>query len=566
VEFRSSNVLLAVSLAVVTMTFLLATVAIVVSDSKPVAPNPARSWPENTQWGTRLILENASTFEDAWFGVGSMFYYQMVDGFDMYLGLIENGQDYYAIGKPLRLGPQDYTWYVIMEGGTVTKGGTLRLELENSTNEFIPPEFSVVLENRTNNLFVNLRVENGQIDLSGQPVGIVFATLYIDNFAPTVGVSVSPANVDRVRGGAIDYTITVTSLADNSENLDLLAPSSFAYLLSASDNLGWNLELADNMLDNILPGNSKTTTLTVTVPENAEFGSQDNITISAISRTDPWVGDNVSCMAVAANLVAGHYLLGFTGLGENGTLNNLFNDLTYLSDYYVYWWNAPGGPYNLQDSSAPLKDNLGYWILLNQDVWLGPNGTPPISDNVHLFAGWNLVNFPTTNENTTPSKVFAGLTYLTDYMIYAWNPPSGPYVLQNASAALDDNIGYWIWIDRDIAITVRPVTQPSEERLILALENVIYSGTRGYPRFSVTNLTSRTLTFSDTSLGLRITDRFGDFPMNYFVYTPMITSIGVGEAKETLALLDYGYYTAFSVSNEGVVSNSVNFGIYISVP
>lgn len=47
----------------------------------------------------------------------------------------------------------------------------------------------------------------------------------------------------------------------------------------------------------IPPGESRTATLTVTIPENALSGTEDEITVTAISQADPSVSDNASCIA-----------------------------------------------------------------------------------------------------------------------------------------------------------------------------------------------------------------------------------------------------------------------------
>jgi len=155
------------------------------------------------------------------------------------------------------------------------------------------------------------------------------------------------------------------------------------------------------------------------------------------------------------NLSAGWNLVGFTRVGENCNPNNVFTGLNYYTDYYLYYWNAPGGPYGLQDPDQVLEDNLGYWVWINQDNAVRTSGTPPPSrDNVHLVAGWNLVSFPVTNENTTPNNVFTGLNYYENYYIYYYIPPGGPYGLQGPDQVFEDNLGYWVWIDRDNVVTV----------------------------------------------------------------------------------------------------------------
>jgi hypothetical protein len=458
-RFRDSNILLAVSSTVSTATLLLATVAIAVSEWKPVSPNPdlnwnwgTPGWPDNTIWGTDLTIDNQPY--DAWFGVKASpeygwshetppetFWLDFVDG------------PYHGIVKTQNF-QQTYAWYMeIFNGYPYRDNLTVGAGFENATHEFVPYDFSVIFENRDNNLSINLRVENGLIHL---PHGITYATLYIVNFVPKVSVSISPSYKERPRSSTIYYTVTLTSLADNPENLDLLAPSSFSYYLNATDNLGWSIELSENFFENVLPGENRTITLTVIIPDNAAIGTQDNITVTANSRTDPWVGNNAVCRAVVrdnyqedVHLVAGWNLVNF---------RVQILTYTYPEDYIIYKWNAPGGPFSGVDpyvSHAPHKlENIGYWIWIRWEYTVSRDYASPIPRNIYLVLGWNLVGFPIADNTTTPNKIFEPLNYVTDYIIYRWETPGGPYHLQGANELINDNIGYWVLMGTSKTVTL----------------------------------------------------------------------------------------------------------------
>jgi len=154
------------------------------------------------------------------------------------------------------------------------------------------------------------------------------------------------------------------------------------------------------------------------------------------------------------SLVEGWNLVCFSLTTENTTPDNVFTGLDYYTDYYIYWYNAPGGPYSIQGPDQVLKDNTGYWVWVNQDYTVTMTGTPPASRDIHLVAGWNLVGFPITNRITTPNNVFTGLNYYTDYYIYYWNAPGGPYSIQGPDQVLKDNTGYWVWVNQDKTVTV----------------------------------------------------------------------------------------------------------------
>lgn len=211
------------------------------------------------------------------------------------------------------------------------------------------------------------------------------------------------------------------------------------------------VSLAPSVLT-IPPGENRTATLTVTIPDNATIGTQDAITVTATSWADPTVSDNVSCIArvmpentFLLHLVAGWNLVGFTRVGENDTPNSLFAPLVYNGDYFIYHWNAPGGPYALQEPNTAFKDNTGYWVdMINTNKTVYTTGAMPASENIRLVTGWNMVSFPVTNESTIPNKIFAPLVFNVDYIMYYWNAPGGPFVLVDPVKPLQDNLGYWV--------------------------------------------------------------------------------------------------------------------------
>lgn len=134
--------------------------------------------------------------------------------------------------------------------------------------------------------------------------------------------------------------------------------------------------------------------------------------------------------------------------------------LTYYLDYYIYWWTAPGGPYNIVNPDGiPMlppyeRENIGYWLWINQTKTVRTVYTGPIPRNVYLVDGWNLIGFPLTYNTTTPNTHFAPLSYYTDYIIFYFTAPSGPYNLIGPTDVLEDNRGYWVWIDTNKTVTV----------------------------------------------------------------------------------------------------------------
>jgi len=264
-------------------------------------------------------------------------------------------------------------------------------------------------------------------------------------------ISIVPGENHAENGQTVTFTVTVKNTGGNTDNYDV----------TVIDDDNWGPTLDNNSFENVLFGENRTTTLRVAIPYNAPSGTYDNITVTATSRADNTVRDNASCIARAVienaftlDFVVGWNLVGFTAVGINDTPNNLFPDLTYLTDYRIIYWQAPGGPYKTQPEGSVLLDNTGYWVWINQDKTVTTSGTRPASENVYLENGWNLVCFPVTDNTTTPNNLFPDLTYLENYRIIYWQAPGGPYKTQPEGSVLLDNTGYWVWIDRYYAITV----------------------------------------------------------------------------------------------------------------
>ena len=103
-----------------------------------------------------------------------------------------------------------------------------------------------------------------------------------------VSVSILPSENSAIPGENVKFIVTVWNNGENDDNYDL----------TADDNAGWSLYIENEVLE--VPGGEKrTTTLTVTIFENALAYSEDNILVTATSQTDDTVTNNASCIARA---------------------------------------------------------------------------------------------------------------------------------------------------------------------------------------------------------------------------------------------------------------------------
>ncbi|MCK4405050.1 MAG: right-handed parallel beta-helix repeat-containing protein, partial [Hadesarchaea archaeon] len=102
-----------------------------------------------------------------------------------------------------------------------------------------------------------------------------------------VEVLISPRENGELARENVTFTVKITNTGNVADNYDL----------AVIDNLGWAPTLSENSIENVQPSENRSVLLSVAIPENAEPGTEDNITVIAISRANPEVSDNDSCIA-----------------------------------------------------------------------------------------------------------------------------------------------------------------------------------------------------------------------------------------------------------------------------
>ena len=109
-----------------------------------------------------------------------------------------------------------------------------------------------------------------------------------------VEVFISPSDQSAPAGTTLSYTVIVRNIGSVEDN----------YSLSVNDNAvpSWGLTLPENRFENVAPGENRGATLNVTIPVDAVTGTEDNITVTAISQGDNTVNDNASCIARALSI------------------------------------------------------------------------------------------------------------------------------------------------------------------------------------------------------------------------------------------------------------------------
>jgi len=111
---------------------------------------------------------------------------------------------------------------------------------------------------------------------------------------PEKQVTISPSSDSGSPGETLTFTVTVKNTGDAEDTYDL----------TVDDDAGWGPTLSQNSLANLESGESRTVTLTVTIPSDAAEGDSTEITVTATPRSDATKSETATC-TVTAKAAAG---------------------------------------------------------------------------------------------------------------------------------------------------------------------------------------------------------------------------------------------------------------------
>lgn len=154
-----------------------------------------------------------------------------------------------------------------------------------------------------------------------------------------VRVNVSPSMREGTPGSSLTFSVSVKNEGNVFDN----------YELDASDDIvpSWNPILVDNLMENVSPGEERTTELSIKIPENNElFGVTDNATVSAFSLENAQVSDNAVCSASCVKKPVGgiFYPVDVEDINEQSKGNELMIASLILLPIsaiifgVVFWW------------------------------------------------------------------------------------------------------------------------------------------------------------------------------------------------------------------------------------
>lgn len=171
-----------------------------------------------------------------------------------------------------------------------------------------------------------------------------------------VDLTVTPEAQGGNAGENVEYTVKVTNLGTIPDTFDLEATSA----------LGWDVVVNPETLEDVLPNVTEEATLTVTIPENAQSGEADNVTVTTTSRGDNTVSDDAVVRA---------------GISQTTTLLSV--------DDSAIFQDSPGSNYGseawLEVASAVDSNRRS---LLKFDLSSLPAGSDVIGAELNLYFYW----------------------------------------------------------------------------------------------------------------------------------------------------------------------------------
>ena len=114
------------------------------------------------------------------------------------------------------------------------------------------------------------------------------------------------------------------------------------------------------------------------------------------------------------------------------------------TDYMDHWKTFRVG--SSMNDLVSIDNTMGFWIHATAACNLTVSGAIPVSTSIPLYAGWNLVGYPTLNENMTVGEALWG-TGADSVEVF---DPVSPFIREVGSTyVMTPGNGYWVHVVAD---------------------------------------------------------------------------------------------------------------------
>jgi len=146
---------------------------------------------------------------------------------------------------------------------------------------------------------------------------------------------------------------------------------------------------------------------------------------------------------------------------SNTSIENVLSSIAGQWDYVQYYDSTdPADPWKTYATFKPamlndlwfIDNTMGFWIHMANSATLTVYGTMPASTNIQLWAGWNLIGYPSFNTTTTIADALVGTNYdgvegFDAAQPYRLIPLADTYVMTPGE-------GYWVHVPSDVVWNV----------------------------------------------------------------------------------------------------------------
>jgi len=141
------------------------------------------------------------------------------------------------------------------------------------------------------------------------------------------------------------------------------------------------------------------------------------------------------------------------------TISEVLSSITGQYDAVKYYdatdEDDPWKTYRVGVSTNDLSNidhKMGIWVQMNNPANLTVEGAEPVSTNIPLYAGWNLVSYPSLDDTMTVALALWG-TGADNVEVF---DPAEPYLVREVGATyvMQPGEGYWVHVPADTVWTV----------------------------------------------------------------------------------------------------------------
>ena len=303
------------------------------------------------------------------------------------------------------------------------------------------------------------------------PDGIAITQIGCKIGAPNVSITKAVSNPTPQEGEAIFYTITLSNVGSIDANAivtDTLPTPGVTYVSDDGALTGMSSYSAGTVTWTVVVPGKSSRVLHINVTVDVGLGAGSTVTNTASFQSSDSGGGSVqngsdsvdftipSLIVYTLNLDVGTRFASIPLLLVDYRIGVVLASISGKYDYVRQYdprdpvspWKSymPGKAYNSLEYLYPEK---GFWINMNQAGSITAVGARPTTTNMQLYAGWNMVSYPSMQTTLTVGDVRASLGPGSRMEGLDLTAPSYYLMRLPDNFVLKAGEGYWIYVPAD---------------------------------------------------------------------------------------------------------------------